>query len=96
MSRLYYARFAETEEELVGFPSKKQRDDWVNFKDEFSLTVGTTLENCIFKRIALSAKEAKYIITINGLSKFQNPSDLDGKNIVRFMYINPIFNTIKI
>lgn len=91
---MYYARYGETEEEIVGFPTKQQRDDWVNFKDEFSLAVGTTLENCIFTRMALQADEAEHIIKSKDLSKTQNPLDLDGENIVRFLYVNPIFNTL--
>ncbi len=90
---MYYARYGETEEEFVGFPTKQQRDDWVNFKDEFSLAVGTTSENCIFTRMAVPAEEAEYIIKSKDLSEIQNPLDLDGENIVRFLYVNPIFNT---
>ena len=94
MSKLYYARYGETEEEIVGFPTKQQRDDWVNFKDEFSLTVGTTLENCIFTRMALSTEEAEHIIKAKDLSQTQNPLDLDGENIVRFQYVDHIFDTL--
>lgn len=37
MTKLYYARYEETEEEIVAFPTEQQRDDWVNFKDQFSI-----------------------------------------------------------
>lgn len=55
--RRYYAQF-EGIPEVGIFPTKQERDDWVNFKDEYSKVVGETPENYIDKRIAISAAEA--------------------------------------
>ncbi len=57
----YYARFNEVENEIAIFETETARNEWVNFKDEFSIACGTTSENATFQRIALTEAEAEKI-----------------------------------
>lgn len=41
----FYAKFKETDDEIIVFKTQQERDDWVNFKDEFSILAGCTKEN---------------------------------------------------
>lgn len=56
---MYYATFSGIgESDIAAFKTKQERDDWVVFKDEFSIVAGTNENNCIFKRSAISRNEA--------------------------------------
>lgn len=80
----YYAKFKETENEIIVFATKQERDDWVNFKDEFSVTNGCTSENSSFERMPLTTKEATYIIKSKGLTLYY---DKDSFGVAREIYI---------
>ena len=58
----FYARFKESREEIIAFPTQQQRDDWVNFQDEFSLATKNNAEITTFQRVPLTQKQANYII----------------------------------
>ena len=64
MSKKYYAIYDEldTIEEVFVFDTAADRDEWVNFQDEFSVDTNTTADNCIFQRKAVTADELKEII----------------------------------
>ena len=57
----FYAKFKESNFEFYVFNSRKERDDWVNYQDEFSRDMGTTPENAFFKRMVITAEEARAI-----------------------------------
>ena len=40
--------------DVAAFQTEQQRDEWVNFLDPMSLALGTTVENCLFEREALT------------------------------------------
>lgn len=82
----FYARFKETKEEIIAFPTQQQRDDWVNFQDEFSLVTQTSAENATFKRIPLTEKQANYIIKTLGLTETTTEAFTD--NITIFVDTN--------
>lgn len=51
---MFYGIFVEIENsDVAEFNTEQERDEWVNFQDEFSRDFGTTLENCVFERAAL-------------------------------------------
>ena len=55
----FYATFKEINgKEIAEFPTERQRDDWVTFKDIFSKEFDVTPENATFSRIALTTEEA--------------------------------------
>ncbi len=54
----YFAKFVGNYNEIIIFKTKEDRDNWVNFKDEFSRDMGTTSENALFQRVALSPERA--------------------------------------
>lgn len=57
--KMYYATFSGIgESDIAAFKTKRDRDDWVDFKDEVSIVAGTTVENCVFKRTAISRNDA--------------------------------------
>lgn len=60
----FYAAFNETKEkEIAAFPTEQERDNWVNFKDEFSKEFDVTSENAVFSRISLAKEKAEKRIT---------------------------------
>lgn len=58
----FYATYKEAHEALIMFKTKKERDDWVDFKDEVSLALGRTAEDATFQRVAVSNKVAEQIV----------------------------------
>ena len=55
MQEKFYAKFKGTfSNEIEVFNTKRERDDWVNFRDGLSRDLGETKENCIFERQTLS------------------------------------------
>lgn len=83
MSKFYYARFKETEKEIIAFPTQEQRDDWIKFNDEFSKSTGSSVENATFERIPLTDQQANYIIKTFGLTETKE-KDLTGNTITIF------------
>lgn len=79
----YYARFKETKEEIIAFPTQKQRDDWVNFRDDFSLATKNNAEITTFQRMPLTKGQAEYIIKTLGLTE-TTPEYYLGENITIF------------
>lgn len=79
----FYARFKESKEEIIAFPTQEQRDDWVNFNDEFSLAMNNNAEDTTFQRIALTKKQAEYIIKTRHLTETE-PEYPMGENITVF------------
>ena len=79
----FYARYKETKEEIIAFPTQEQRDDWVNFKDEFSLATKNNAEITTFQRIPLTRRQANYIIKTLYLTKTE-PEYPIGENITVF------------
>jgi hypothetical protein len=61
---MFYAKFREIENsDIAEFQTEQERDEWVNFQDEFSRDFGTTLDNCVFEREKLTdEKEIKSVI----------------------------------
>lgn len=52
---MFYGIFVGIENsDVAEFSTEQERDEWVNFQDEFSRDFGTTLENCVFERAALT------------------------------------------
>lgn len=58
----FYATYKEAHEALIMFKTRKERDDWVDFKDEVSLALGRTAEDATFQRVAVSNKVAEQIV----------------------------------
>lgn len=82
-NKQYYARFKETKEEIIAFPTQEQRDNWVNFKDEFSLATKNNAEITTFQRMPLAQRQAIYIIKMLHLTE-TTVDDLPGCNITIF------------
>lgn len=80
----FYARFKETKEEIIAFPTEQQRDNWVNFQDEFSRVFNNTAENATFQRMALTENQARYIIKNLGLVK-TTIRDFPGETVTLFV-----------
>ena len=56
----FYATYKNIgESDIAVFQTEQERDNWVNFKDSYSKTLGATSENCTFERVAMTAKEAE-------------------------------------
>lgn len=77
MSKKFYAIYDEldTITEIFVFDSAADRDEWVNFQDEFSKMTDTTADNCTFKRTAVTAYELKEMlkpITDNLITDVEN------------------------
>lgn len=77
MSKKFYAIYDEldTIAEAFVFDTVADRDEWVNFQDEFSRVTNTTADNCTFKRMAVSADELKEMlkpITDNLITDVEN------------------------
>lgn len=58
----FYAKFKETDRELLEFPTEKARDEWVNFQDDFSVAAGNTVETATFQREAISQQQAFHLM----------------------------------
>lgn len=60
---MFYARFKGIENsDVAEFATRQERDEWVNFQDEFSRDFGTTSDNCVFEREKLTdEKEIKSV-----------------------------------
>lgn len=64
----YYATFKGIKNsDISEFKTEQERDDWVNFRDPFSIYVGNTPENCIFERMELNDES-----TIDSVVKNKN------------------------
>lgn len=55
----FYAKYTEANDGVAVFDSEAERDEWVMYKDEFSVDTGTTPENAFFQRTALTEEEAR-------------------------------------
>ncbi|MBQ2395670.1 MAG: hypothetical protein II304_01340 [Bacteroidales bacterium] len=54
---MYYATFKGIKNgDIVEFKTKIERDNWVNFKDPFSVSVGNTAEDCTYERTTFENK----------------------------------------
>jgi hypothetical protein len=52
---MYYATFKGIKNgDIVEFKTKIERDNWVNFKDPFSVSIGSTPEDCTYERDILN------------------------------------------
>ena len=50
---MYYATFKGLKKgDIAEFNTKQERDNWVNFKDDFSVFVDNAPDNCVFERMA--------------------------------------------
>lgn len=55
---MFYAKFKGIENsDVAEFRTEKERDEWVNFQDEFSRDFDTTVDNCIFEREKLTNED---------------------------------------
>lgn len=54
----FFAKFKENNNEIIIFKTQEERDDWVNFKDDFSKDMGTKPENAVFQRMAITNERA--------------------------------------
>lgn len=61
LTMLYFAKFRENNNEIIIFKIQEERDKWVNYQDEFSRDMGTTAENAVFQRMAISLEKAERI-----------------------------------
>lgn len=52
-----------TTQEIAVFETEQERDDWVNFRDQFSRDMGNSPDDCFFQRRKLSTKTAIRKIT---------------------------------
>ena len=52
-----------TTQEIAVFETEQERDDWVNFRDQFSRDMGNSPDDCFFQRRNLSTKTAIRKIT---------------------------------
>lgn len=52
-----------TTQEIAVFDTEQERDDWVNFRDQFSRDMGNTPDDCFFPRRKLSTATAIRTIT---------------------------------
>lgn len=64
---MYYARFKETDKEIATFNTEKDRDDWVNYQDEFSAVFGANAENSAFERMAITEQQKNNILHNRGI-----------------------------
>lgn len=71
----YYARFEETKAEVFAFSTEQERDQWVNYQDEYSRTFGVNSEDN-FKRIAITPEQAEEYIERFALIRVK-PDEMD-------------------
>ena len=55
----YYAKYVELNDAVAVFDTEEERDEWVQYKDEFSVAVNATTENAFEQRTALTEDEAR-------------------------------------
>lgn len=56
----YYATYKNIgESDIAAFNIQQDRDDWVNFRDPFSIALGINADNCTFERTPVDNKEAE-------------------------------------
>lgn len=59
----YYATYQNIgQTDIAVFDSEEKRDEWVNFQDPFSKSLGSNPDNATFQRVALNTKEAECLI----------------------------------
>lgn len=57
---MYYATYKGIgESDIAAFKTEKERNEWVNFKDPYSKTLGVNAENSTFERAVMSAEKAE-------------------------------------
>lgn len=57
---MFYATFKDIgETDIAAFETEKERDDFVDFQDTYSKSIGRTVDNCTFERIALDTEQAE-------------------------------------
>lgn len=61
LKMFYFAKFKENNNEIIIFRTRQERDSWVNYQDEFSRDMGTTADNAVFQRMAISLEKAERI-----------------------------------
>ena len=61
LKMFYFAKFKENNNEIIIFKTQQERDNWINFQDEFSRDMGTTADNAVFHRMAISSERASRI-----------------------------------
>lgn len=81
---MYYATYKNVgRSDIAVFETEKARDEWVDFKDEFSVMFGTTKETATFERVAITnQKEIESVVN--------NPAYLkitDSNNARQWWYI---------
>ncbi|MCD7726752.1 MAG: hypothetical protein LUH57_00150 [Ruminococcus sp.] len=62
--KMYYATYKNIgRTDIAVFKEKEKRDEWVNFKDPISVSLGVTEDNCTFEREVLeTAKASKMLL----------------------------------
>ena len=81
---MYYATFKGIgESDIVEFKTAKERDDWVNFRDETSRILGITPNNCTFEREVLNDKNIIDEVTHD--PSIQHYTDIYDKNQVWYI-----------
>ena len=59
----YYATYQNIgQTDIAVFDSEEKRDDWVNFQDPFSKSLGSNLNNATFQRCTIDNEEAERLI----------------------------------
>lgn len=58
MSHPFYAIHKEIHDEVAIFNTEKERDEWVDFKDQLSIDLGINPEDPIFHREKITEEEA--------------------------------------
>ncbi len=84
---MYYAGYNDPKTDIALFQSVSDRNDWVNYKDSFSLEFGLEKDDPVFERVALTDLQALEIIPT--LHTELAMEDLFNKNM-RWV-INPTF-----
>ena len=60
MFERFYAAYSKIPySDIAVFKTENERDAWVNFQDEFSIAVGATADNALFKRKKISNTSAE-------------------------------------
>lgn len=78
---MYYATYKGIGiSDITAFESEQERNDWVEFKDDFSLLCGVTKENSTFERQILTNKrEIERVVNNKKIKKIidtYNPKQL--------------------
>lgn len=57
---MYYATYKKIgDSDIAVFKTEQERDDWVNFKDQYSKALNVNAENCTFERMSISSETAE-------------------------------------